>query len=789
MADVTTLEPHCSPLHRPEALFATGATVHGLRAAQVRTAGGNRFLDVWLYQDPPSALANGSAWTLTARHGVAPVALSSGSIVALPTPHVELSLVGSPDPALYRLAVAEPAPVPFDPLRTALMVRLRPDCDALGSCFPVPPAPVPTLPSPVHDYLARDWRSLRQALIEYLLREHPDADLSIADPTITVLELFAHVGDLLHYRLDRVATEAYLETARLRTSVRRHARLVDYQLGEAVSARTFVHVALSPGAADVAVAKGDVALDAQGSELAFTTDAALTARAPLGEIPVYDWGEEACCLPEGATECVLVRPKPADALGASWLSAGDLLAFEVVDPVDRDAHGKWATRQQDWPVVTPADAFRDPLSSRVAQVVRLISVDAFTDPLLGTGLDLFRVAWSRDDALGRSYPVGIDTSEGGDEVTIARANLVPAHHGLLVDPGGLEPLLGGGGVVLSSAGDPSRGGPGLALDETGAPHRLDVTVSLPSGLVAGAEWVDTLLDPQASAADFPFVVEVEEHEPPALRFRTGTVGLDPPEGSTVAARYEVGGGAVGNVPANALHLLRLGGGGTVPARNPAAATGGLERTPLAVARRDAPEAFAAEPRRAVIPADYAAAADTDAAVQRAVARRQWSGSWPLMTTVVDLDVDADDVAREALDRIAATLDGLRMLGVEPAVVEGTPVGLVLSLEVCASPGFDPELLRIRVLQLLRPGGDASPGLFHHSRMLLGASVYLSSVLAAVAALPGVDAVEATQARRLSEPAGTVHEVITVAPDEVAVLDDDAAQPDRGRLDVVVKGNG
>ena len=112
---------------------------------------------------------------------------------------------------------------------------------------------------------------------------------------------------------------------------------------------------------------------------------------------------------------------------------------------------------------------------------------------------------------------------------------------------------------------------------------------------------------------------------------------------------------------------------------------------------------------------------------------------------------------------------------------------MIALEVCPSPGFDPAALQVQILQLLRPGTDASPGLFHHSRMLLGASVYLSSVLAAVAELPGVDAVEPTDARRLSEPPGTVHDVIAVAPDEIAVLDDDPSRPERGRLDVTVKG--
>ena len=655
MSDAALLQPSCPPLHRPEALFATGATVQGLRAAQVQVSGGVRTLGVWLFQDPPPALADPAAWTLTAAHGVAPVAIASAVVQGAPTPHIELTLTGAPDPTLYRLEVVDPPPVAFDPLRVFLPVRLRPDCDALGSCITVPPAPVPPAPSPVHDYLARDWRSLRQALLEFLIQERPEADLSAADPTVTLLELFAHVGDLLHYRLDRVATEAYLETARLRTSVRRHARLVDYPLGEAVSARTFVHVQVAPGSVPVPVPAGAVARDAPGSDLAFTTEAALTARAERGEIPIYDWGEEACCLPEGATECVLVRPLPADAPGA-WIGVGDLLVFEVVDPIDRVAHQRWATRQQAWPIVAPADAFRDPLASRAAQVVRLTAVDPFVDPLLGAGLPLFRVAWSREDALVRSYAVGIDTGEGADEVTIARANLVPAHHGVVADPGGLA-ARPGGGYSLTSAGDPSRGGPGLALDETGRPHRLEVDVTLPSGLAAGAEWVETLLDPEASSSDFPFVVDSEEHEPPVLRFRTGAVGLDPPGDGPVAARYEVGGGVIGNVPANALHELELGAIATIAARNPTAATGGVDRMPLAVARRDAPEAFAAAPKRAVIPADYAAAADEEPIVTRAVARRTWSGSWPLITTVVDLDVDSDEAEQEALAALAATLDG------------------------------------------------------------------------------------------------------------------------------------
>ena len=46
---------------------------------------------------------------------------------------------------------------------------------------------------------------------------------------VTLVDLLAYVGDQLSYAQDAVASEAYLETARPRDSLRRHAQLVDYE--------------------------------------------------------------------------------------------------------------------------------------------------------------------------------------------------------------------------------------------------------------------------------------------------------------------------------------------------------------------------------------------------------------------------------------------------------------------------------------------------------------------------------------------------------------------------------
>src|SRR4030095_14228357 len=62
----------------------------------------------------------------------------------------------------------------------------------------------------------------------------------VPDIGIALVEILAYAGDYLSYYQDAVGTEAYLDTARKRISVRRHARLVDYKLHEGCNARTWI---------------------------------------------------------------------------------------------------------------------------------------------------------------------------------------------------------------------------------------------------------------------------------------------------------------------------------------------------------------------------------------------------------------------------------------------------------------------------------------------------------------------------------------------------------------------
>src|ERR1700683_3549137 len=63
-----------------------------------------------------------------------------------------------------------------------------------------------------------------------------------------MVETLAYAADHLSYQQDAVSAEAYIGTARSRISLRRHGRLVDYDISEGCNARTWVYVEVATGA-------------------------------------------------------------------------------------------------------------------------------------------------------------------------------------------------------------------------------------------------------------------------------------------------------------------------------------------------------------------------------------------------------------------------------------------------------------------------------------------------------------------------------------------------------------
>ena len=345
---------------------------------------------------------------------------------------LQLSVDQPGDFSCYRLSVVttgpdgQPgtAPYPgFDVRYYYACFTFKQNCPALADCAAQPvPSAAPSA-GPVIDYLARDFASLRQALLDRLSLTMPNwTETHLPDVGIALVELLAYAGDLLNYRLDTVGTEAYLGTARLRTSVRRHARLVDYRMHDGCAARAYVCLTVSARAT----------LPAEDFRFSADTETfePLTAEdVPLypehGEISVWTWGDYQCCLPACATAATLKDT-------GLQLNPGDLLLFEEI-----------------LGAATGLAADADPTHR---QVVRLTAVTPGRDTLYGQ--PLLEVSWDRADAL--AFPLCV-TARGGPDCTdltvgVARGNIVLVEHGASNDWGG-----GDGDRVPLPAAPPAQG--------------------------------------------------------------------------------------------------------------------------------------------------------------------------------------------------------------------------------------------------------------------------------------------------------------------------------------------
>lgn len=321
----------------------------------------------------------------------------------------------------------------LDPRYACIEFSFKIDCPAEIDCKQDDPCPPPAPRPRTINYLAKDYATFRQLLLDRLSLTMPGwRERHVPDLGITLVELLAYVGDYLSYYQDAVATEAYLDTARRRISVRRHVRLVDYAMHEGCNARTFVqlHAAadteLDPqdffmitrprtGEPPALLREEDLAGLADGW-LAFEplTSEAIRIRKAHNRIAIYTWGNEECCIRKGATRAMLVD------YGLD-LRVGDLLLFEELA-----CAGTVSKDNFDGNTPMP-DA--DP-SHR--HVVRLTAVRQTKD-LLFNDLALLEVEWSREDAL----PFMLCVSAVGkppecdqvDGLAVARGNIVLADQG------------------------------------------------------------------------------------------------------------------------------------------------------------------------------------------------------------------------------------------------------------------------------------------------------------------------------------------------------------------------
>jgi hypothetical protein len=233
----------------------------------------------------------------------------------------------------------------FDPELSAIEFSFKVECGPDFDCVPAPCDCPPELPAPpVINYLAKDYGSFRSNMLDRMKQLLPGwSATSEADLGIALAELMAYVGDHLSYQQDAIATEAYIQTARSRVSLRRHALLVDYHVHDGSNARVFMRLQVSEQVtmhrnatrfytfaprmpSDLAPGSGNEEAALLAGVVVFEPMQDAVLFPEHNQLTFYTWGDMNCCLPAGATEATLLGT-------LNHLQPGDVLVFqEIMSP-------------------------------------------------------------------------------------------------------------------------------------------------------------------------------------------------------------------------------------------------------------------------------------------------------------------------------------------------------------------------------------------------------------------------------------------------------------------------
>jgi hypothetical protein len=642
-------------------------------------------------------------------------------------------------------------PPSFDPILSSVDFSFKAECPSPFDCKPVCACPPEPHTNPRINYLAKDYASFRRIMLDRMALLAPRwTERNAADVGVALVELLAYVGDSLSYRQDAVATEAYLDTARRRVSIRRHARLVDYFMHDGCNARCWVQIQADGGPLTVPAGSQLLSRSVGLSGPIVTLGSREYTRAVNGGAAVfetmhravlypannsmffYTWGDDACALPTGSTRATLRDgTTPAERL---LLCAGDVLVLEerlgpkTGSASDADPTHRHAIR------LTKVEPEASIVITAGVETGRIAGA-ALVDPL--GGQPIVKIEWDREDAL--PFPFCISSprtttelaEDVFEDVSLAQGNIVLADHGRTIaqepfadvvptpsrfrvpldEPCFCEepkddvivpryrpvlregPVSQVGHVVIDRS--PLRAAPFDPSASATAAFRWSLRRVIPAvSLVSdGTEpWTikRELLD--SRPADRHFVAEVEDDGSTRLRFGDGELGMRPEAGSSFTGTYRVGSGTLGNIGAETLAHIADGPPGINVAslklvRNPLPASGGADRETIEEVRQKAPFAFRTQ-ERAVTLGDYEEVALRHPGLQAASARFRWTGSWRTVFTTIDpLGGDASAPDPPLRQRVRDHLERYRLAGYDLEVDGPRYVSLEIELHVCVKRGY------------------------------------------------------------------------------------------------------
>ncbi|MFZ1425841.1 MAG: hypothetical protein WAS21_03615, partial [Geminicoccaceae bacterium] len=587
-------------------------------------------LAITFLKAPPAALT-GADVTLRGGVRITGIRALPGPLVAAPVPAnpphtLFVQLDGSGDFSDYLVRVRH---VSLDAALDHASFSFKAGCPTELDCRPRDECAQEPRQEPLLDYLAKDFASFRRLMLDLARNRNPRwEEGAVAELGTALVELLAYKADLLSWSQDAVATEAFLETCRLRVSAKRHARLIDHRMHNGRNAygfalltasangvvpigtrfltritRPLVGEAAAPG--PVIANRPDSAFDddpALREALVFEATARTRIDRTLNTIFIHDQGDGECCLPRGTTRLRLYAVAAGLQAIRPELRVGDWLLLEEVrggatgSPVDADPAKRRCVRLTEVRSVEPGGAvlvdpaFHDTvLGTADSPVLRPVGPGEAAAPRL----PLVEVAWADEQALDTPFCLSTRTERDREvrHVSVARGNVVPVDHGLtrrMALPDIPDDLPGfsrfaTARLPLGPLTHETPAQPGV-VDANGRPiagrHRLDVDVreALPAVTVQltlpgtpASLWtaVPDLLN--SSGFDEHVCAEVDDSGLATLRFGDGVHGRTAQGANGIVATFRIGNGTVGNVGRDAIaHLLLPEAGAFLDPADPSA---------------------------------------------------------------------------------------------------------------------------------------------------------------------------------------------------------------------------
>jgi hypothetical protein len=656
------------------------------------------------------------------------------------------------------------------------------------------------------DYMAKDYASFRNALLDLIPRKIPQwKDRSEADMGIMLIELFSYIADELSYFQDRAANEAFLRTARARSSVSNHLSLIDYHIQNGLSANAFIKVEVKEEAETEKKAPKEKkekapkrearsAIIPAGFQVSTSPERGRGRREGGGEsagIVIFETFQDQLVdvrynrigvgeinnnnnnnnnnnFSSIANPSAILQGRFPELKKGQYILLFEEALIAGVAPTDKAAAAAKPTAaatQEEAAAVEEEEEEEEEgeekdLSTRliVKPAIVKLAEDSKIISCEGDDDDNTLITWEK----GNEYPK-VAYGRNAKNV-VCCANIIKASHGRTIR----SEILKQKDQEVSKFLFTLKEGPLAFISDAYSPSSSSLMESHGTlkVWVDGELWEETDSLLKCGPLDQKFSISIDENGYATVLFGDGKFGLKPKNDSLIEAEYRVGNGSVGNVGKDTLIQFNLPQNQSVlveqvieSVTNPLPATGGIDLESMDDAKIAGPKSLKSL-QRAVTLKDYEdlVKREFQNEITNARARFVYTGSWDTIFVSVDLKgedrknssaiVDGSDL----FDRIRKYLERIKMIGYEVQIEEAKYVPIEIRITVYLQKYLDSQIVRDRIRNSLTNTDnivDGTEGLFHPDNFTFGDPVYASKIYEVLKKTPEVKYGTITTFRRRS----------------------------------------